>query len=94
MEREPGVSCVIVRTEKGARALDSLEAVSYGDSSFESVLKGNPSLVRSSVEGPRYRDFMMRLSKGDDIESLMNSYKFKRKRFGYIMNALKTLFRW
>ncbi|WP_417229660.1 Coenzyme F420 hydrogenase/dehydrogenase, beta subunit C-terminal domain [Thermophilibacter sp.] len=94
VEREPGVSCVIVRTDKGVRALDSLEdELSYGASSFESVLKGNPSLVRSSARNPRYGELMTRLGAGDDVESLMNSFKFERKHLGYIANALKTLFR-
>lgn len=94
VEREPGVSCVIARTDKGSRALSSLgDELSRGTSSFESVLKGNPSLVSSSVPNPRYDDFMACLSAGDDVESLMNSFKFERKRFGFVKNALKALFR-
>lgn len=72
-----GVSAVICNTEKGKSALceisDSLE---MGDSSFEQVVSGNPSVVHSVDPYFKRNDFLNDIANGMTIQLLMAKWTF------------------
>lgn len=65
VDRSRGVSALIARTERGARAIEEIsDALVSGPSEYASVLEGNPSLERSPAPHPDREAFMSALSSG------------------------------
>ena len=78
VDYEGGVSAVLCNTPKGVAAIHSIKgSLEWGRSSFEKVLPGNPSLVRSVAPFKNRREFMNDLKSGLSIEKLMNKYDFE-----------------
>lgn len=75
---EGGVSAVIVNTERGAAAFDRVSgSLSYGESSFRNVVRGNPALV-SSMQAAACRDeFMQAVEGGMPIPDMMGKWSFE-----------------
>ncbi len=75
---EGGVSAVLCNTAKGMAAFDAVrEGLECGASSFEKVLPGNPSLVKSVSPYAKQVEFMRDLRGGMNIDKLMAKYDFK-----------------
>ena len=75
VDREGGVSAVICNTEKGVSAFNALRLhVDWGESSFDSVLLGNPCMTKSAPICPDREQFMCDLEDGADIEAMMDKY--------------------
>lgn len=74
-----GVSCVVVNTDRGDRAMRSvLEGARWGTSSFEDASRSNPALRSSAIAFPEYEDFMEYLESDEDCVSLMRRFPFAR----------------
>ncbi len=69
---------MLCNTEKGADAFAAVKNdLECGESCFEKVLPGNPSLT-NSVQGHFRRDgFMKDLRSGMEIDKLMDEYDFR-----------------
>ena len=77
VDRSRGVSAVIARTEKGARAIEEIsDRLLSGPSRYASVLEGNPSLEKPPVPHPDREDFMMALSSGATAAELRRRWPF------------------
>lgn len=87
-----GVSAVICNTAKGKRAVDSLrDLIDCDASSFESVARGNPSLVRA-VSRPSARDeFMNDLASGIPINQIVEQWSFESRGLRSKLGKLKSL---
>ena len=75
---EGGVSAVVCNTDRGGDAFEFVKPyVEWGESSFENVLPGNPSLVASVAPHSKHLDFMRDLEDGMDIKNLSKKYSFE-----------------
>lgn len=74
---EGGVSAVVINTKRGMAAFDRVSgSMSYGESSFQSIVRGNPALV-SSVEPASCRDeFVRAIEDGVPILDMMKKWPF------------------
>lgn len=78
VNHETGVSAVICNTKRGVQAVESLKArLEWGESSFDKVAPGNPSLVGSVSPYFGRDNFMALLAEGADIDQLMAKFDFK-----------------
>lgn len=75
---DKGFSAAVLNTERGFAALGLLEGcLEGGESSYEKVLAGNPSLKRSVKPYARYGEFMSSLASGASVEDLRATHSFK-----------------
>ncbi len=75
---EDGVSAVICNTAKGEAVFGSLgSCVDCGESSFDKVLLGNPSLTKSVMPHARREKFMRELEAGRGIKAMMGAHDFE-----------------
>lgn len=75
---EGGVSAVICNTAKGEAAFGSLgSCIDCGESSFDKVLLGNPSLQKSVMPHAQRDKFMRELEAGKGIRAMMKAYDFE-----------------
>lgn len=75
---EGGVSAVICNTAKGEAIFGSLgSCVDCGESSFDKVLMGNPSLMKSVMPHTQRGKFMRDLEAGKGIKTMMEAYDFE-----------------
>ena len=78
VDYEGGVSAVLCNSERGADAIDSLASrLQLGESSFENVSKGNPSLCSAVAPYAKRDKFMADLASGRSIDELMAAYTFE-----------------
>ena len=78
VDYEGGVSAVLCNSERGAAAIDGLASqLQLGESSFENVSKGNPSLCSAVVPYAKRDKFMADLASGCSIDELMAAYTFE-----------------
>lgn len=89
-----GVSCVIVRTERGLRALERVrDALECGTSTFDVAAAGNPALVESSRPHARHEDFMRSLAQGRSCDELMIDFPFARPLSAKVLSRAAALVR-
>lgn len=73
-----GTSAVIVNTARGDEAIASLgDRARMGESSFERVIAGNPSLVKPVLPHPRRERFLTELGDGTPIADLTRRWPFE-----------------
>lgn len=88
-----GVSAVLVNSEKGSAALSEIaNLISCGDSSYESILRGNPSLRESSKPFRGYTQFMDDLASGMCMKEMLANWSFKPtvlQRMVSVLSAVK-----
>lgn len=72
------MSAVICNTAKGETIFGSLgSCVDCGESSFDKVLMGNPSLMKSVMPHAQRGKFMRDLEAGKGIKTMMEAYDFE-----------------
>lgn len=87
-----GVSLVIVRSEKGRRALqEASDEFLLGASSYEAMLRGNPSLERPTKDSPLRGPFLQAVSDGISIVELRRRFPFRRGMKKWILLRLSVL---
>lgn len=87
-----GVSLVLVRSEKGQRALqDASGELLLGASSYEAMLKGNPSLERPTKDSPLRGPFLQAVSEGASIAELRRRFPFRRGVKKWILLRLSVM---
>ena len=73
-----GVSAVICNSEKGVDTIRSIQnEIQCGDSSFDEISAGNPSLVASVKPYPERHEFLNDVDSGMSISQLMSKWKFE-----------------
>ena len=78
VEYDGGVSAVICNTPRGVVALDAVKSrIEWGESSFDRVLLGNPSLAGSVAPYLRRKNFIRDFKSGMAIEEMMCKYDFR-----------------
>ena len=78
VDYDDGVSAVICNTQKGMAAFEAVgPCVESGESAFEKVLPGNPSLISSVIPYSKRDEFMRDLEGGMAIEEMMRRYDFR-----------------
>lgn len=71
LDDDQGTSAVLLHTQKGLQMWEALQGVEYKSVSFDDVLMGNPSYIRS-VTQPKNRDyFMYRFRKSRKLGALV-----------------------
>lgn len=91
-----GVSVVMCNTMRGEAAFKRIsEMLDFGQSKFDNVLAGNPSLTASALPYSRYDAFMSDVAAGKKIPELMKAYTFSpsfsqriRSRLGRMKRVL------
>lgn len=91
-----GVSAVLCNSSRGIEAFRRLtEQIEYGETSFENIGLGNPSLTKSSTPFSQREEFVHALSEGMPLETMMTRWSFKatfvqkiRRRLGRIKRTL------
>lgn len=99
VDYETGVSAVMCNTKRGLRAIGALKPrLEWGESSFDKVVLGNPSLIGSVSPYSGRDDFMALLAEGADIDQLIAKFDFKpslaqrlRGKLGCIVRGLVGL---
>lgn len=75
---EGGVSAVVCNTDKGATAVSRISSsVDSGTSTFDKVVAGNPSLVRSVAPYGDREAFMVAVAEGVPISDMMSRWDFE-----------------
>ena len=78
VDYDGGVSAVLCNSERGVAAIESLGSrLQPGESSFENVSKGNPSLCSAVAPYVKRDEFMADLANGSSIDELMAAYAFE-----------------
>lgn len=70
LDDDKGVSAILVNTDKGIAILQSVRQVSLYDSTFESVVKCNPALIKSAQE-PVKRPLFFALLNQDKVSEIV-----------------------
>lgn len=74
---DKGVSAVLVNTAHGASLIESLSCkMLSGPSSFDEIVRGNPSLVGNAQPGEHYAAFMAGVKEGMTANQLMEKWPF------------------
>lgn len=74
-----GISAVIVRSKKGAKAIRDLQpAMNSFAADYNDVVKGNPALATSVSRGKNYDEFHAMLVDGVEVEEIMRRFPYKR----------------
>lgn len=91
MYNKQGVSAVIVNTEKGNILFDSIkDKINYKECKLEDIVKGNPSLEKSSAR-PNGRDQFFSDINELSINELTKKYQKKKSIFKRIIRKIKSI---
>lgn len=71
MDDDKGTSLLIIRTEKGQKALDFTK-MAYTESTYEEAFKYNPAIERSAVPHHKRADFLKKLDTTSDLLKLID----------------------
>lgn len=69
---DEGVSCVILNSDKGKKLWESVkDGFRYTISTYEAILKYNPSVVKGAIEHPKRKEFFEQLREGGVLEEAL-----------------------
>lgn len=95
VQADLGVSCVIVHTEKGVNAISNITSFMHSDaSSFENVVSGNPSIVRSTAVPKDYERFQRFIANLTPIEEIKRRFPLKRPFIKKLLSHAVAYVRW
>lgn len=96
---DKGISCVIVRTEKGKRAIENIGELEFSDCKYSQILSGNPCLEHSVYKtdsSVRFKKAIIKYSLPKAIDISLNPSLWRRihyaiyRRLNIFGNRLKS----